>query len=165
MWLGADAGVEHHDRVRTKTPAWESAELDFTSHFHARAFSPNLVVTELGPTVSSNFIITGAIPAAGGYISRIAIAVLRTAPETTAAALVEGARHAFEQDQRIWDHLDLSAQTSLDEADAPVLAFRAFCTTFAAHAVTRAPATAPPATLQLTPLPPATGVPSDGRAH
>jgi len=227
VWLGDDAELNITTAFRTRTPAWESAELDFTSHFHARAFSPNLVVTELGSTVSSNFVITGAIPAAGGYaaaspggrppgtpaggyaaaspggrppgtpaggcaaaspggrppvtpagggcaaggcIARIAIAVRRTASETTASALVEGARHAFEQDQRIWDHLDLRAPVNLDAADAPVLAFRAFCSTFAAHAATRAPATrapatTPPATRQLTPLPPATGAPSDGRAR
>ena len=130
--LGDDGELGIMTSFRTKAPAWESADGDFTSRFHARAFNPGLVVTELGPAGSSNFVFTGATAVPGGCLARIAVAVRRTAPEVTAKALVEGARHAFEQDLQVWNHLDLSAPVQLDSRDAPVLAFRAFCASFAA---------------------------------
>jgi 3-ketosteroid 9alpha-monooxygenase subunit A len=130
--LGGDGELSIMTSFRTKAPAWEAAEGDFTSRFHARAFNPGLVVTELGPDGSSNFVFTGATADAAGCLARIAVAVRRTAPEVTATALIEGARHAFEQDLRVWNHLDLSAPVRLDSRDTPVLAFRAFCASFAA---------------------------------
>jgi 3-ketosteroid 9alpha-monooxygenase subunit A len=136
--LDEDGALSITTAFRTRTPAWETAEGDFTSSFHARAFNPNLVVTELGPAGSSHFVFTGATPAPAGCVVRIAVAVRHTAPDGTAETLVQGARHAFEQDERIWDHLDLSAQASLDSRDAPVMAFRAFCASFAAGPVSAA---------------------------
>jgi len=116
---------------RTKAPAWEAGTGEVTSCFFARAFSPNLVVTDLGTTAGRNMVITGAAPASGGCVARIAIAVPRGSPDGVAAALIAGARHAFEQDLRVWEHLDLDAQARLGPRDTPVLAFRAFCASFA----------------------------------
>jgi 3-ketosteroid 9alpha-monooxygenase subunit A len=115
---------------RTKAPAWETASGQITSRFFARAFSPNLVVTDLGTAAERNVVITGAAPASGGCVARIAIAVPRGSPDSVAAALIAGARHAFEQDLRVWEHLDLNAQARLSSRDTPVLAFRAFCASF-----------------------------------
>jgi len=130
--LGEDGELSIMTSFRTKAPAWETAEGDFTSRFHARAFNPGLVVTELGPDGSSNFVFTAATAAQGGCLARIAVAVRRPAADGTAAALIEGARLAFEQDLLVWNHLDLSAPVCLDSRDTPVLAFRAFCASFAA---------------------------------
>ncbi len=113
---------------RTKTPAWEPGEGFMTTRFFARAYSPGLVVTQLGP----NIVFTGATAApGGGCVARIAVAVPRNTPQSTVAALVEGARHAFEQDLVIWDNLVPGAPDNLDARDAPVRAFRAFCAAFA----------------------------------
>jgi phenylpropionate dioxygenase-like ring-hydroxylating dioxygenase large terminal subunit len=130
--LGDDGELSITTAFRTKAPDWEVSEGDFTSRFHARAFNPHLVVTELGPADSSNFVFTGATAVSGGCVARIAVAIRRTAPDATAAALVEGAKFAFEQDLAIWNHLDVSAPVRLDSRDTPVMAFRAFCASFAA---------------------------------
>ncbi|HEY1916264.1 MAG TPA: Rieske 2Fe-2S domain-containing protein [Streptosporangiaceae bacterium] len=130
--LGDDGELSIMTSFRTGAPAWEAAEGDFTSRFHARAFNPGLVVTELGPPGASNFVVTGATAAEGGCLARIAVAVRRTAADGTAAALIEGAKLAFEQDLLVWNHLDLTTPARLDSRDTPVLAFRAFCASFAA---------------------------------
>jgi len=126
-----DGALSITTAFRTKAPAWEATDGDITSSFHARAFSPYLVVTELGAPESSHFVFTGATPVPGGCLARIAIAVRRTADPAVTSTLVEGARLAFEQDRQVWDHLDLSAPAAYDSRDTPVMAFRAFCAMFA----------------------------------
>jgi phenylpropionate dioxygenase-like ring-hydroxylating dioxygenase large terminal subunit len=132
VWVGGDGELNITTAFHTQAPDWEPAEGDFTSDFHARAFSPNLVVSELGSSAASRFVITGAVPSPAGCAVRIAIAVRHgESPETT-GTMVEGSRIAFEQDLVIWNNLDLSAAERLDAGDRPVLAFRAFCGSFAA---------------------------------
>ena len=130
FWLGADGELNITTAFHTQAPDWEAADGEFASHFHARAFSPNLVVSELGSGPSSKFVITGAAPAAGGCVARIAVAVANDAADSVARALVDGSQIAFDEDLVIWDHLDLGAPARLDASDAPVLAFRAFCASF-----------------------------------
>jgi nitrite reductase/ring-hydroxylating ferredoxin subunit len=130
--IGADGELTISTGFRTKAPPWETGGGEVTSCFFARAFSPSLVVTDLGGTGSRNVVITGATPVSGGCVARIAIAVPRGSPDTVADALISGARHAFEQDLRVWQHLDVGAPARLDSRDTPVLAFRAFCASFTA---------------------------------
>ena len=123
----------------TKAPAWAGGGERIVTRFHARAFSPSLVLTELdapgktGAPGTPNVVITGATPApGGGSVVRIAVAVPHDAPAATGDMLIAGARHAFEQDVRIWNHLDTTAPERLDSRDAPIRSFRAFCACFAA---------------------------------
>lgn len=132
VWLGGDGELNITTAFHTQAPDWETAKGTFTSHFHARAFSPYLVVSELGSGETSRFVITGAVPAATGCVARIAIAVRPGEPAETVEALVEGSKIAFTQDLLVWDHLDLGAPTRFDACDTPVVAFRAWCTSFAA---------------------------------
>jgi 3-ketosteroid 9alpha-monooxygenase subunit A len=131
VWVGSDGELNITTAFHTQAPDWESAEGDFTSDFHARAFSPNLVVSELGSGTASRFVLTGAVPAPGGCVVRIAVAVRHGESAETTRAIVDGSQIAFEQDLAIWNNLDLGAPVRLDSGDRPVLAFRAFCDSFA----------------------------------
>lgn len=130
VWLGSDGELNITTAFHTQAPDWEAAKGDFTSDFHARAFSPHLVVSELGSGAASKFVITGAVPAPAGCVARIAIAVRHDEAAETVKAVVDGSQIAFEQDLVIWNNLDLSAPVRLDTGDAPVMAFRAFCASF-----------------------------------
>jgi phenylpropionate dioxygenase-like ring-hydroxylating dioxygenase large terminal subunit len=131
VWIGAGGELNIKTAFHTQAPDWEQAKGDFTSDFHARAFSPNLVVSELGSGASSRFVVTGAVPARGGCVVRIAVAVRQNELRETTGAIVEGSQIAFQQDLVIWNNMDLSAPERLDSSDRPVLAFRAFCGSFA----------------------------------
>ncbi|HEX9034357.1 MAG TPA: Rieske 2Fe-2S domain-containing protein [Streptosporangiaceae bacterium] len=135
VWTGDAGELNITTAFITNAPDWETAEGEFTSDFHARAFSPHLVVSRLGPVGSAKFVITGAVPAPGGCVARIAIAVRGEEPQETVSALVEGSKIAFDEDLVVWNHLDLDAPCRLDIIDAPVLAFRAFCASFTAPPV------------------------------
>jgi len=129
---GVDGELTITGEFRTKAPPWErERRLDFSSRFHARAFSPSLVLTELGTEGSPYTIITGAVPTPEGCVGRVAIAL---PPERAEAldALVHGARYAFKQDTVVWDHLDPGAPQRYDAGDRSVLAFRQFCAGFEA---------------------------------
>lgn len=141
VWLGGDGELNITTAFYTQAPDWEAAEGEFASQFHARAFNPYLVVSELGSAASRKFVITGAMPAAPGRstgraecVVRIAIAVPQSEPDKTVGALVEGSKQAFKEDLPIWDNIDISAPARLDSSDAPVMAFRAFCASFTAAA-------------------------------
>jgi len=146
VWLGGDGELNITTAFVTPAPDWETAEGEFASQFHARAFNPYLVVSELGSAASAKFVITGATPgpaAAGSSggppprpecVVRIAIAVPRSEPDKAVSALIEGSKQAFKEDLPIWDNLDITAPARLDSSDAPVMAFRAFCASFTAAA-------------------------------
>ncbi len=111
------------------------------SRFYARAVSPSLVLTELGPPEISHTVITSASPigacsacgspgaAAAGCVIRVALGI-RPAACSAAAMLVSSVRRAIDQDAVIWDHLDPAAPARYDRADLPALAFRQFCAGF-----------------------------------
>jgi 3-ketosteroid 9alpha-monooxygenase subunit A len=107
------------------------------THFHANVFSPGLVATELGDEERPHVVITAATarPHRGCTI-RVTLAVWDDgepgSPDRAAVmGLATDSRLAFEQDMAIWQHLDVHAANHLDDADAPVRAFRQFCATFA----------------------------------
>jgi len=123
-WLGIEG------EFWTKAPPWEAQTgRDFCSRFVARAVSPSLVLTELGPDGASHTVITGAGPAGEGCVARVAFGV-RPAARQAVPQLVAGARRAFDQDMAVWNHLDPDAPARLDSGDTPVLAFRQFCAGF-----------------------------------
>jgi len=124
-------------------PAATLADRGLRSRFYARAVSPSLVLTELGPPEISHTLITSASPvsacsacgsagpgaAADRCLVRIAIGI-RPAALPAAAKLVAGVRRAIDQDVVIWDHLDPAAPARYDRGDLPALAFRQFCAGF-----------------------------------
>ncbi|MFC4589597.1 Rieske 2Fe-2S domain-containing protein [Sphaerisporangium corydalis] len=130
--LGEHGELVIAGEFRTKAPPWEKERrLDFASRFVARAFSPHLVVTELGDGEAPYTIITGAVPDGKGCVGRVAIGV-RPGQTGSLPALIHGAKYAFDQDRVVWDHLDVNAPQRFDAGDAPVIAFRQFCASFGA---------------------------------
>jgi 3-ketosteroid 9alpha-monooxygenase subunit A len=100
------------------------------TRFCARAYSPHLVVSELGPAGSADLVITGTVPTATGCVARVVYATAPDAPEGYVGALIRGGVLAFDQDQVVWEHLDPEAQVRYDAGDAAIVAFRDFCGTF-----------------------------------
>ncbi|MDA8320354.1 MAG: Rieske 2Fe-2S domain-containing protein [Actinomycetota bacterium] len=132
--LGDEGELGISTEFVTHAPPWErSADGSYRSRFHARAFSPSLVVTELGQPGLAHYVFTGATAVSGtSCVVRIAFGV---EPDTSAAVLdelISGARRAIEQDRAVWEHLDLDAPVSLAGRDASVLAFQHFCAGFGA---------------------------------
>ncbi|PRX68243.1 Rieske-like 2Fe-2S protein [Nonomuraea fuscirosea] len=139
---GMRVSMGEHDELviegefRTKAPPWEKERrLNFASRFVARAYSPHLVLTELGTAAAPYTIITGAVPDGTGSVGRVVIGV-RPDQKESLPALVHGARYAFDQDRVVWDHLDVRAPQRYDAADTSVIAFRRFCAGFAPAEVT-----------------------------
>ena len=116
----------------TAPPFWEKQrEKALHSRFVARAYSPGIVVTEIGPPDRAHVVITAASPAPGGCLARFALAI-RPGQMDEFGALAAGARHAFTQDLVVWSHLDPGAPATLVARDATVVAFRQFCAGFPA---------------------------------
>jgi hypothetical protein len=133
--------------VAQQTPALPTtplADRGLRSRFYARAVSPSLVLSELGPPEISHTLITSAIPvssraadssaadsgtAADRCVIRVALGV-RPAALSAVPALVASVRRNIDQDAVIWDHLDPAAPARYDRADLPALAFRQFCAGF-----------------------------------
>jgi 3-ketosteroid 9alpha-monooxygenase subunit A len=122
------------------------ADRGLRSRFYARAVSPSLVLTELGPPEISHTLITSASPlgarsahgsagsagsgtAADGCVIRVALGV-RPSAVSAVPMLVSSVRRNIDQDAVIWDHLDPAAPARYDRADLPALAFRQFCAGF-----------------------------------
>jgi 3-ketosteroid 9alpha-monooxygenase subunit A len=104
------------------------------TRFCAHVISPGLVVTELGPAEQPNVVITGATPAPGGCVIRVAVAVPPDpsggVPEAQVAQLLEDSQTAFRQDLLVWEHLVPGAPQNFDERDGTVVAYRRFCAAF-----------------------------------
>jgi 3-ketosteroid 9alpha-monooxygenase subunit A len=112
---------------------WEKGqEAVIYSRFLARAYSPGIVVTELGPPDRAHVVITAASPAPGGGCTARFVFAIRPGQMDEFGDLAAGARHAFRQDLRVWSHLNTSITPQLDARDASVVAFRQFCTEFPA---------------------------------
>jgi 3-ketosteroid 9alpha-monooxygenase subunit A len=101
----------------------------FDSRFHATAFSPSLVVSELGVPGSGPTVVTSAVPTPTGCRVRVSTVLVDK--------LTEGAAKALAQDAPIWDNLDLEMVPDFDPRDEPVLLFREFCREFTAKAADR----------------------------
>ena len=130
-----DAGTR--DRARVAAQRAGTVRHEYVSTFHARCYSPGLVVTEFGPPGRTHVVITSAVARpGGGAVARVAVGAR---PDMTGelAGLVAGARKALEEDVVVWDHLDPTATPHLDARDRQVLAFRSWCAGFAPPAVGR----------------------------
>jgi nitrite reductase/ring-hydroxylating ferredoxin subunit len=103
----------------------------YVPRFHARAYSPAVVLTEFGPPDEVHIIITSAVPdGRGGCVTRVAIGV-REGSESDLSMLVAGSKWALAEDISVWNHLNLAVTPRFDAAsDAAVIAYREFCTGF-----------------------------------
>jgi 3-ketosteroid 9alpha-monooxygenase subunit A len=130
---GPDGELVVEGVFTSHAPPWErDSGTAFDSRFLARAYSPGLVVTELGPPHQSHLVITATNPLPGtgtGCVARVALGI-RADQEDARGALVAGARRAFDQDVEIWEGLDPLVQERLDIGDASVVVFREFCAGF-----------------------------------
>jgi len=120
----------------TKPLPWDDpAEGRTRMRFCARAFSPTIVVTELGPPEQAHLVLTGTVPSREGAVARVVYAITPAAAggapsPTVLEPLVAGGRKAFRQDVAVWENLDLDATPRFDARDEHVLAFRRFCAGF-----------------------------------
>lgn len=106
--------------------------------FLAKAFSPHVVVTEIGGEFPYTAI-TAATPLPGGHCCRIrfSVAVPADGHESLPAGqapgyyryLLESSRTGIEQDIPVWEHLR-PVEPDYDSADHTVIAFREFCAKF-----------------------------------
>jgi hypothetical protein len=131
---GPDGELVIEGEFVSRTPTWENTKGaapvgEFRNRFLARAFSPGLVITELGPPGHGHIVITGANPTAEGCTARVAVST-REGDEAALGALIAGSRRAFDQDRDIWENLDPTVTPRLDPRDAPVVAFQTFCAGF-----------------------------------
>ncbi|MCW2546813.1 MAG: hypothetical protein JWN96_1273 [Mycobacterium sp.] len=103
--------------------------------FYARAYSPNLVVTRLGPGEGAPFYFTGTTPTEDGCIARVAVAAPKDstgipASKAQVAQLISESQEAFSEDVPVWNHLAPGHVPHYDSRDASVLAFRDFVAGF-----------------------------------
>jgi 3-ketosteroid 9alpha-monooxygenase subunit A len=126
-----ELGIE--GAFETEAPPWAKQKGTMRTRFWARAFSPTVVVTELGAGTHSHVVITGAAATPEGCTARVAYGI-RPENGSTAGpvldALVDGGHRAFRQDIQVWEHLDLSVTPRFDDRDEPIRAFQRFCTEF-----------------------------------
>lgn len=129
---GAQREITIEGAFETRQPPWEGqTEGMFRTRFLARAFSPTLVVTELGASERSHVVITGALPSPDGCVARVAYGVAAGAARSAALdPLIEGGRKAFDQDVAVWEHLNRDVVEQWDDRDRSVRAFREFCAEF-----------------------------------
>jgi 3-ketosteroid 9alpha-monooxygenase subunit A len=108
------------------SPDGEALELPF----HARAVSPQLVLSHIGGA-DPYWIFTATTPTASGCIVRQALAVPQTDGELPdadrIAYLARASKAGMEQDRLIWEHLRPLARPVYEAEDVAVKAFRAFC--------------------------------------
>ncbi len=133
---GMEVKPGHHGELviegefATRRPSWQKGTDELVSYRYCdRAFSPTIVVGELGPPDRSSVVISAASPAPGGCIARIVIAI-RAGQLDEFGDLAAGTRYAIEQDLKIWSNLDLTVEPRLDASDAAIVAFRRFCAEF-----------------------------------
>lgn len=103
--------------------------------FRARAFSPGIVVSELGGDYPYT-VLTAATPADdGGCIIRLSLALPPDAASAPPRAelqeyLLRRSRDGLEKDRMVWEHLDPASDALETRLDGPVREFRAFCRRF-----------------------------------
>lgn len=105
------------------------------NRFHARAYSPTVVVSEVGEPPDFHLVITGAVPTPTGCVIRIGYAVSPEEPggavsDARISALIQGGERALAEDTVVWEHLDTCVPARYDKRDGPVLEFRRFCDQF-----------------------------------
>lgn len=132
----ASGAVYNEASFRMRPPEW-SKQPAINSRFHATAYSPSIVVTELGEAADAQVVITGATPIDR---SRSVVRVLTfvrgshgipAMPDPAIQALRQGGIKAIEDDVRVWSHLDPDMTPTFDDRDEPVRLFRRFARGFA----------------------------------
>ena len=127
------------DMARANT--WQAGAADggaaaARAHFTAEVFSPTLVVTQLQSGADPYVVITAATPnALGGCTARVTVALPKESSQgrptvRQLSSLVSGSRTAFEQDARVWEHLDTSVIPNYLPGDRLVRIYRDFCERF-----------------------------------
>lgn len=120
----------------SRAPGWANSAREVAkTQFHARAFSPTVVVSELGNQRAGHVLITGAVPTASGCVARVAYALAPDGPGGTVNqgivdSLMQNSKLAFEQDRVVWEHMDVDATPQFDERDESLVAFREFAAEF-----------------------------------
>ncbi len=139
---GPDGELVVDSELRTRGRAmWQqSGDGAATFRFLARAYSPTLVVTQVGAEADAPFFLTGTAPAtapgsAAGCIARVAVAFRRPPDGRNpsplyVAGLIAGSMKAFREDIPIWENLARDHLTSYDERDHVVHTFRDFVSRF-----------------------------------
>jgi 3-ketosteroid 9alpha-monooxygenase subunit A len=142
-WGLTENGPAHcHAEFTVRTPQWEGGGPKIIQNrFYTRAFSPTVVVTELGEHGVGQTVITGATRTPQGCVVRV-VNALRRAPEGPASevvvrSLTDFAAKALHDDMLIWEHLDTTMTPQMDRRDAPVVVFREFCDSFQPTTVDR----------------------------
>lgn len=128
-----------HAEFTVRTPAWEGGGTKvIQNRFYARAFSPTVVVTELGEPGVGQTVLTSATPTPEGCTVRVVNALRRTADGPASPVVVRSltdfAKKALSDDMQIWEHMDVEMTPRMDRRDAPVIVFREFCDSFASAA-------------------------------
>jgi nitrite reductase/ring-hydroxylating ferredoxin subunit len=103
--------------------------------FRARAFSPGIVVSELGGEYPYT-VLTAATPADdGGSVIRVSLALPPDAGSEPPRRelqeyLLRRSRDGLEKDRIVWEHLSAASDAPEARLDTPVREFRAFCRRF-----------------------------------
>jgi nitrite reductase/ring-hydroxylating ferredoxin subunit len=106
--------------------------------FRAQAFSPGIVVSDLGGAYPYT-VLTAATPVPeGGCVVRLSLALERDADRAPYPALVDfllrRSREGLERDRVVWEHRSDELPPTYTPFDGPVRAFREFCASFEAGA-------------------------------
>ncbi len=142
-WGLAAGGPAHcHAEFTVRTPAWDGGGSKIIQNrFYARAFSPTIVVTELGEHGVGQTVITGATMTPRGCVVRVVNALRRSqqgpASDIVVRSLTDFAAKALHDDMLIWEHLEPAMTPRMDRRDAPVAVFREFCESFQPAAADR----------------------------
>ena len=116
-------------------PPWLSGpQRMIRSRFRAVAYSPSVVVTEMGPPGQDQAVITTATASPGGCRVRVLVGI-RPQPDGTvhrsiADSLIANATKALQQDFPVWANMDRDMVPTFDARDATVLLFQQFCAQF-----------------------------------
>jgi 3-ketosteroid 9alpha-monooxygenase subunit A len=129
--IGPDGELEIELGFHIRPPGWLAKEGpdDAVNGFHARAYSPNVVVSEVSAPGNTQIVITTSTPTPTGSGTRITYAITPE-QEPVLQRLIAGGHRAMSEDIPVWEHLDLTMTPRYDGRDAPVRAFRQFCASF-----------------------------------
>ncbi|MBA8827504.1 nitrite reductase/ring-hydroxylating ferredoxin subunit [Saccharopolyspora lacisalsi] len=137
---GAEGELSMQGVFVSRSSGWSQGDAGdrvLRTGFHARAFSPTLVASELSLGDDAHVIITGTTPTSEGCIARVAYGLVPdpedgTAPAELLKSLITNSKLAFEQDRTVWEHMDVTATPRFDARDESLAAFREFTTKFPA---------------------------------
>ena len=130
--LGGEFAVEGVFEIPPSPWQTGAAEASLRVPYVARAFSPGIVVSEMGGP-NPYAVITCATPGPEGDCAiRLSLAVPAAADgrapgQDLCRYLLDRSRAGLAKDQLIWENLVPGAPSRLTPADAVIVAFRAFC--------------------------------------